>query len=71
MTNATAQKHVSKLIKVLYKLTLQSIYGTKIVQNGTRNSTKQSPARPRLAMDAVMIMYSVMIMDAAPIKITY
>nr|DAO05351.1 MAG TPA: hypothetical protein [Bacteriophage sp.] len=26
-----AQKHVSKLIKVLYKLTLQSIYGTKIV----------------------------------------
>nr|DAO05350.1 MAG TPA: hypothetical protein [Bacteriophage sp.] len=31
MTNATAQKHVSKLIKVLYKLTLQSIYGTKIV----------------------------------------
>lgn len=41
-----AQKHVSKLIKVLYKLTLQSIYGTKIAQNGTRNSTKQSPARP-------------------------
>lgn len=33
MTNATAQKHVSKLIKVLYKLTLQSIYGTKIAQN--------------------------------------
>lgn len=44
MTNATAQKHVSKLIKVLYKLTLQSVYGAKIAQNGTRNSTKQSPS---------------------------
>lgn len=31
MTNATAQKHVSKLIKVLYKLTLQSIHGIEIV----------------------------------------
>ena len=31
MTNAIAQKHVSKVIKVLYKLTLQSIHGIEIV----------------------------------------
>lgn len=56
-----ARKHVSKLIKVLCKLTLQSIYGTKIAQNGTRNSTKrqnkvtkiaQNNHPPRLTMDA-------------------
>lgn len=61
-----AQKHVSDFIKVLYKLTLQSIYGTKIAQNGTRNSTKQSPARPRLAMDSVMIMTSIITQNAHP-----
>lgn len=50
-----AHETVSDLIKVLCKVNLQSIYGTKIAQNGTRNSTKQSPARPRLVMDSVWL----------------